>query len=192
MLVLVESIPIDWKGTEWKGGLSGGEKNGDEVWNEGVWGGVDDKFSLVDDWASNFFVFLWWEGKGNSNGVTPSFSLWEWVKIQVDWKDEETLLSDNSNCCGFPFEIEIPSNFWIKVWTSDISYERGWSDDLGSVLGDFMVVFATFGLGVGDLEWDMEVGGELEGEWLFRWLFDLGSNLFVIHSQRFEPKNFEG
>lgn len=120
-LVLVESTLVDCRGREWKGGLSGGEKNGDEAWNEGVWGGVDDKISLVDDWASNFFVFLWWEGRGNSNGVTPSFSLWEWVKMWVDWKDEQMLLSDNSYYCGFSSEIEIPFNFWIKVWTWSIS-----------------------------------------------------------------------
>lgn len=57
-LVLVESGPVDCNKREWKGELSIGEKNSDEVWNEGVWGGVDDKISLVDDWALNIFVFF--------------------------------------------------------------------------------------------------------------------------------------
>lgn len=112
----------------------------------------------------------------------------------VDWKDEETLLSDKSDCCGFSSKIEIDSNLWIKVWNLGISWEGGWSYDLGSGLGDFVVVFTRSRLGVGYLEWDLEFGADIEGEWLFRWYFDVGSKLFSIHSwgPPFSAKNVEG
>jgi len=42
--------------------------------NEGFCGGEFDKTSLVDVCDSNFLVLFWKEGRGNSNGGTPSFS----------------------------------------------------------------------------------------------------------------------
>jgi len=77
--------------------------------------GEDDKISLVDYCDLDVLVFLQWDGKGNSNRVIPSFSILDWVKISEDWRHDDTLPSDNSYYCGLSSEIEILSNFWIKV-----------------------------------------------------------------------------
>jgi len=159
VLVLDELALVLWEEGVWTGGLIGGN-----VWNEGVCGGEFDKITLVDVCDLDFLVFFRKEGRGNLNGVTPSFSVWEQVKIRVGWKDEETLPSNISDHWGFPSEIEIPPNFSIKFSTSSTWWEEGGSKDWGSDLGYFVDVCSTFDLEVGVLDEDLEVGGDLEGE----------------------------
>lgn len=82
-------VPILWEEV----GKNGG--------NEGDFGGEFEKISLLDVYDSYFLVFFQKLGRGNSNGGTPSFSLWEWVRIRAGWQDEDTLPSDVSNRWAF-------------------------------------------------------------------------------------------
>lgn len=111
----------------------------------------------------------------NSKGLTPIFSLLDLVSSPEDCKEDVTLPSDMSDWTVFSLEIEIYSNLWIKDWTSRDS-------ESGSVLGEMVVAWATLDHGFGDLECDLEVGGDFEGVWLFEWPFNLIVDLLTIHS----------
>ena len=45
-----------------------------------------------------------------------------------------------------------------------------------------MVEWTTSNLEFGDLECDLEVVGDFEGEWLFGWPLVLGEEFFSIHN----------
>lgn len=102
-----ELAPVLWEEEIWLNGV-----------NESVCGGEFDKTSLLDVYESDLLVFFLKEGRGNPNGETPSFSLWEQVTIRVGYKVEVILPSYAPDTTGFSVQIEISSNFLIKVWAS--------------------------------------------------------------------------
>jgi len=103
----------------------------DDGMNEGVFG--DDERILLWISDSDFLVFLWGGGRGNSNGGIPNISLCDLVNIQDEGKLEETLAWDNLDSS---WDREIPCNLWIKDRISGVSTEEGWFDFLGETLVD--------------------------------------------------------
>ena len=105
---------------------------------EVVWGGGEDVISLEEERFSGVIFFFQWVGNGKSKGLTPTFSLWNLVNIPEYFKDDVTLPFDILGWINFSHEMDIPSNPWIKFWTSGGSvgiFEEFWPTDLGSVLG---------------------------------------------------------
>ena len=97
---------------------------------------------------------------GNSKGLMPIFSLFDLGSTPEVCKEDVTLPSDMSDWTIFSPEKDISSNLWIKDWS--LGDPESWS-----VLGALVVVWATSNHGFGDLECDLEVGGDFEEDWQF-------------------------